>query len=176
MDKPLLLVDIDGVLNIIRGQRRPHRKTVQILDLKITMDTRAASWLADLEPHFEVWWATWWQDLARTHFAPEFGWGHEIPYIDFLKHNSNDYIGSTSMGGPKLPAVEAMVSDRPVIWVDDNGNDREIMRWATQRNKTIPTKIVVPYSDEGLTYAHCETVRNFARYVAKFYATLSTQT
>lgn len=172
--KPLLLVDIDGVLNFFGPKRHAKQYTTVISGYRIQSDTRFPVWLSHLERQFDIHWATMWQEAAPKEFAPNFGWGAHIPYIDFDAHFAS-YRGriGLSVGNYKLPAIQEMAAGRPLIWIDDDGGTKEVRNWVNERNNTVPTKVIVPDPMIGMTLTHLEDIKSFADTVSKLYLAAS---
>jgi hypothetical protein len=163
-EKPLLLLDIDGVLNFFGPLTSQYHRETQISRYRIRLDRRHPLWLVDLEQEFEIVWATMWQDMASGVFAPFFGWGEDTPHIDFDKHAEP---GARSVGKLKLPGIIDKVGDRPALWIDDDAGEREVQKWAKERNRNIPTMLIVPDSEIGLTKQDAVTAFQFAKSVAE---------
>lgn len=159
-DKPLLLLDIDGVLNSFGDDDgSPHHFPARLAHYSLRLDRRHPIWLKDLEQHYEIIWATMWQEDAAVKFAPLLGYGAHLPYIDFDIHLPRLTGG---VGGYKLPGVKATVKDRPCLWIDDDGYTNSIQSWAKKRNRIIPTKIVSPDPKHGMTKIEYRQMLSFA--------------
>ncbi len=162
--KPLLMLDIDGVLNFFGPMTSPYHRETQISQYRIRLDRRHPLWLVDLEKGFDIVWATMWQDMAPGVFAPFFGWGEETDYIDFDKHAEP---GARHIGALKLPGIIHTAGDRPILWIDDDGGEKKVQQWAKARNRIIPTKVIVPNGDTGFTKMHLNECFAFARSLTK---------
>jgi hypothetical protein len=148
-------MDIDGVLNVFSNDETLVEGIAGKYDVRYRPEYASA--LTQLSLVYDIVWASAWQDSAPELFAPLFGWGHDIPWIDFDLHSA-----VSPRVHWKLPGVVDFVQDRPVVWVDDEGNNQSIRQWAQSRNESIPTKIIVPWDDEGLTWEHLMSIAYFA--------------
>jgi hypothetical protein len=178
--KPLLLIDIDGVLNILHPPRHSYHWETRIGRYRIVIDKRYPEHFQKLEEHFEIVWASIWQADAAKDFAPVFGYGEHLSYLDFDNHVAPRGVGG--VGGYKFPVIKEMVEERQAIWVDDDGGHPVIQEWAANRNKTIPTKVIVPDSRYGMLPKHFKEIKEFHKQIqtvnrvsdAKLMATMST--
>ncbi|MER5642469.1 HAD domain-containing protein [Kitasatospora sp. NPDC002227] len=66
--RPLLYLDVDGVLN--PDHPTPECTTHRILDLDVHLSARHAAWLQELAGTYDLTWATTWEDHANTHLSP----------------------------------------------------------------------------------------------------------
>lgn len=126
MDRPLLLLDIDGVLNPSRSAACPAgyrevpigggRDPLRIRD-------QHADWLTELSAALDLVWATGWRDAANQIVAPLL----RLPRLPVV----------TLPPGPfdldaKMAAAMAHVADRPAAWIDDQLTPA-VRRWAAAR-------------------------------------------
>jgi hypothetical protein len=133
--RPLILLDVDGVLNIstsipddgnssgillLAGGRGAH-VTVRD-DLRGILDRLALA--GDLV------WASGWNDGAPALFAKL------VPWVSALPHLTFETVGTMV---EKLPVVREYVGDRSVAWIDDRIPD-EAWVWAEERSA--PTLLV----------------------------------
>lgn len=163
--KPMLLVDIDGVLNAFdaRGSTKGYART-QANGYRLTYRPEWAVWINKLSRLSDPIWATMWQENARSSFAPATGIGVGIKdHIDFRAHNRDGFGRRTGwgVGGFKHPGVVATVGDRPFCWIDDDLEPWQY-DWALERTESgIPTLLVQPNSAVGLTAGHVRQIERF---------------
>jgi len=158
MPKPLLLVDVDGVLNVFgfgiegypSGAINPapeFEKVFAAQGYTISFPLGLTGRMAKLNEAFECVWATIWEDQANKLIAPELGVGYEWPVIKFQ--------GWGRQYTWKLPDVrewcEENARGRRVAWVDDDlHSDAE--EWAEERDRAgEPTVLVSTNYQKGLT-------------------------
>jgi hypothetical protein len=88
------------------------------------------AWIGELAAAGELWWATGWGDHANEHYLPLLGAG-PLPVVRFPPVPFAPEL--------KVPAVAAVVGDRPAAWIDDNHTESG-RRWAAGR--AAPTLLV----------------------------------
>jgi|SRR6476646_831306 len=125
MGKPLLLLDVDGPLNVWAASNsktpkgyRTHRMSPRGWTgppLKVRLWPAHGPMLLDFaETHsVELVWATTWEDQANTMIGPEIGLP-ELPVIDFGGQQPG------RLHGWKYPDVSAYAHDRALAWFDDD--------------------------------------------------------
>ena len=181
--RPLLLLDVDGVLNAFGAwtlvddslpMRRDNVRapagwhSTRVDGYHLLLNPAHAEWVEALSERFDMVWATMWQDRAPAALAPEVGFGADWPYIDFQRHQSHRTTRRTGLGvgSYKFPGVVATVGDRPMVWIDDD-LEPAIYEWAAKRDaEGIPTLLVQPSPAEGWTKAEFDAVIAFAASVA----------
>ncbi len=176
---PLLLLDIDGVLNVLG--RADGARQLRVGGFVVTLPTWHPHAVLALEAAgFEILWSTMWMESARTHFAPEVGFGADWDYVDFEQHWGDPALSrqielltrgiarpeaddGSSVGSYKHPGILATVGDRPAVVVDDDLEPWQ-HAWAVRRSEGgIPTLTVQPDPAVGLTPDHVEQILAFAR-------------
>ncbi|HET7416929.1 MAG TPA: HAD domain-containing protein [Solirubrobacterales bacterium] len=148
-----MAVDIDGVISLFGFEERPPGDTCrpQLVDGVLHFISLAAGErLVRLSEHFELVWASGWEDKANF-YLPELLGLPELPHISF---------GIPSPGAHwKLPELEAYVGERPIAWIDDNF-DESCYRWAEQRRW--PTLLVPTEPELGLEEGHVAALEAWA--------------
>jgi ADP-ribosylglycohydrolase len=136
-ERPLLLVDVDGVLNPYAppdGESADGYEERHVGAQRVLLSRRHGHWLRDLARHFELVWATTWAEEANQIIGPAIGLAPDLPVIAFSERTPDDWTW-------KLPAVERFVGNRAVAWLDDDpGPGAE--EWAESR--TSATLLVRP--------------------------------
>jgi hypothetical protein len=153
--KPLLLLDVDGVLNpfAVRPGIVPSGFVEHtILGYRVLLARRHGDWLTSLADRFELVWATTWEEDANELISPLVGLPMNLPVIAFP--------APQAPGTWKLPAVAAFVADRPAAWIDDDlGSDAQ--EWASLR--PAPTLLLRADPSLGLVRRHIDALERFAR-------------
>jgi hypothetical protein len=153
--RPLLFVDVDGVLNPYASPNCPAGYVEHDLfpgEEAVRVCAAHGEWLARLSHLFDLVWATSWNDedkrlLASVLALPEFHGGVSLPSGQFDPRE-------------KVPAVKALAGTRPLAWVDDMLTS-EAFEWAARRE---PATLLVPVDPAvGLTEAMVETLVEWAR-------------
>jgi hypothetical protein len=152
-DKPLLFVDIDGVLSLFGFASTdvpPRCSWHQVDGIVHLLSHDAAEHLQALQDDFELVWCSGWKDRANDHLPHALRLG-PYPHLTFAPD---------SPGHWKLQAVIEHAGDRPLAWIDDDVNDA-VRLWA--RERAAPTLIVETAPASGLTAALAQRLRAFAQ-------------
>jgi hypothetical protein len=154
--KPLLLIDIDGVLNPHVGpgiEAGPEFEVHAIHNQIVRLNRMHGAWLHSLLAAYDLVWATTWEEDANRLIAPAIGAPDDLPVISFPDRDS---LGWTW----KLPAVRGYVQNRPAVWLDDDpGEGAE--EWAAQRG--VPTRLIRPNGYDGWRESELEELWTFVR-------------
>jgi hypothetical protein len=140
--RPVLLVDVDGVLNPWQAARCPpgFREYSFFPGERVLLSKGHGDLLRDLSGPFELVWATAWEHRANRLICPVIALP-ELPVIEFP-------LAGTDYFFRKLPAVIESVGDRPCAWIDDEHHPAHY-KWA--RDRGVPTLIVDIDPAVGLT-------------------------
>lgn len=132
--RPLLLIDVDGVLSLFgfdHGAPPPGRQ-VLIDGLPHHLSSDAANHLLRAASAFEPVWCTGWEDRAPEHLPHHLGVPPTWPYVP-LRTRTGTRAGTSVAGHWKLDAIDARSGpDRPLAWIDD-AFDLECEAWAAAR-------------------------------------------
>jgi hypothetical protein len=151
-DRPVLAVDVDGVISLF-GFEQPLTEApgeVVLVDGVPHCISRAAGErLMRLSDHYDLIWATGWEDRANEHLPLLLGLPGELPYLTF---GGNARFGSAHW---KLDAIQAYAGERALAWIDDN-LDESCHAWAASRSA--PTLLVETDPTRGLEEAHVDAL------------------
>jgi hypothetical protein len=155
-DRPLLLVDIDGVISLFSfdHRARPKGSFHSIDGIPHFLSSDAAQHLLALAPNFELVWASGWEEKANEYLPHLLGLP-TLPYLSFDRA-----VGRTNAHW-KLGAIDAYASaTRPLAWIDDafNGACHE---WAEAR--MAPTLLMQTLPASGLTERETEMLERWAK-------------
>jgi len=156
LSKPLLMVDIDGVISLFGGwqragwgladsaaNNRPLDGTFHSIDgTPHFLSSTAAAHLLELSAMFELVWASGWEERANEHLPHLLGLPAGLPFLRFSRA-----VGRANAHW-KLEAIEAYADGRPLAWIDDAFNDA-CHEWAQAR--AAPTLLVRTDPEDGLT-------------------------
>ena len=152
--RPLLLVDVDGVLSLFGpGVDRAQVTPALVEGIPHLLSRRAATLLARLAATYECVWCTGWEDRADGHLPHLLGLPAGWPHLVFGDRPQDDAHW-------KLAAIDAHAGlDRPVAWIDD-AHDERCRTWAAQRPG--PTLLVTTDPAVGLTVAEAGQLEAWA--------------
>lgn len=170
MAKPVLLLDIDGVLAPFlshesmdaiaeaddeKASQLPH-KEVRINAFNVVYVRHDLPEIMEsLMPHFELMWGTaWGGDQANAYMLKHLGLENPLAAIDYLEHipekivqrlSGAQWIGEEDLPDFwKMPWIEQFAEDsgRPLVFIDDEiGPESE--GWAAERTASgIPTWLI----------------------------------
>ncbi len=147
--KPLLLLDIDGVLNPTTSSPPPGYRTTEVAGYRFHMSDMHRDRLGRLLPSADIVWATTWEHAANESIGPALGLPN-CPVVRFTGNRESDTW--------KLPYVERYAGERPLVWVEDNLFS-DAHHWANERPS--PTLLVQPSGAVGLTTQHFDEIDTF---------------
>jgi hypothetical protein len=179
--KPLLMVDIDGVISLFgspaglpwRGWHGGEAATsagtgegdggagsVHAIDgVPHLLSHEAATHLLELEREFELVWASGWEEKADEYLPHLLGLPRGLPHLEFER----DGMVRTGNAHWKLTAIEAHAGGRALAWIDDSF-DGECHEWAKRRGA--PTLLVQTAAERGLTDVEARLLREWAKALA----------
>ncbi len=155
MDKPLLLIDIDGVISLFGFDpaRPPVGSFVTVEGIPHFLSGSAGGHLRRLAGEFELAWCSGWEEKANEHLPAALDLPQHLPHLSF-----DDRPATTAHW--KLAAIDAFAgSERPVAWIDD-AHDEATATWAAARPG--PTLLVRTEPPIGMTDAHVVALLRWA--------------
>jgi len=179
-ERPVLLLDIDGVGNLFpptlwdeKGKRiinsQPvtrehivHRASLddfQTSPYCLRIPTDLPELVAQLREHFDVHWYTMWNEAAVRVFGPLAGLP-AMPYFECdwiegreILHDSGapDWMRK-EVWVAKTPLIEKHIGQRPFCWIDDDSNPADI--WYLDDYAEVgPFRLITVEPETGLTQA-----------------------
>ena len=155
MQRPILLIDIDGVISLFGFDPTapPDGKYLLVDGIPHFLSTAVAQRLRCLSTDFELVWCSGWEERADEHLPHALGLPAGLPHLTF--------------GGPdgdgrhwKLAAIERYAGPhRPLAWIDDAFDDT-CHRWAAGRPG--PTELVLTDPAVGLTAGQADRLCRWA--------------
>jgi hypothetical protein len=156
-DRPILAVDVDGVISLFgfEGPLDQVPGRFHLIDgIAHCIADGVGGRLRRLAEHYELIWATGWEERANEHLPNLLGLPDDLPTLTF---GGRARFGTAHW---KLEALEEYSGSRALAWIDDS-LDESCFTWAERR--PAPTLLVHARSDEGLTDAHVETLLSWAK-------------
>ncbi|MFE0460445.1 HAD domain-containing protein [Kitasatospora sp. NPDC058965] len=155
MGKPLLFLDVDGVLNPAAPPPGAGFEEHDLLGFRVLLAPVHGVWLAELAQVYELCWATTWEEDANTHLAPLLGLP-PLPVVRFRGYRPQP-------GDPRVRLMELLsgakwapllrhAGGRPFAWVDD------VMPFRLVRNSVFRRdRLLLPIDPElGLERYHVD--------------------
>jgi hypothetical protein len=157
VEKPLLFVDIDGVLSLFgfASDSRPQGTWLNVDGIVHLISGTASDHLHQLAATFDLVWCSGWEEKANEHLVASLMLPAPLPFLRFT--------GVPGARHWKLTAIEAHAADRPLAWVDD-AHDEGCRAWAAER--PAPTLLVATDPTIGLTGAQVEELERWAHKLA----------
>ena len=157
--KPLLLVDVDGVLNPYGFDKVPRDFNPYWFfpedDEPVYLSDTHGKWLHELSDRFDMVWASAWGEEARHLIAPVFDLS-EWPAIPFPAIPFEPF--------EKAPAIDLFVAGGVCAWVEDRMAEGAF-DWAAKRG--IPTLLIDVEPSVGLTREMVNQLLEWARFVGE---------
>jgi hypothetical protein len=165
-DRPLLMVDIDGVISLfgwvgtgaagtgtgtgIDPDGRPDGIFHSIDGIPHFLSSVAATQLLTLAEDFDLVWCSGWEEKAEEYLPHLLGLPAGLPFLRFARGQG---AGSSLGGHWKLDAIDGFAGARALAWVDD-AFDESCYAWAAARSA--PTLLVETEPAVGLTSKEAE--------------------
>jgi hypothetical protein len=159
--KPLLLIDIDGVLSLFGflSDSRPPGTWINVDGVVHLISGTACEHLHRLKALYELVWCSGWEEKANEHLLQTLRLAGPLPFLTFSQ--AAEAVAPTAEGRHwKLAAIEAYVGERPLAWIDD-AHDDGCRAWAAAR--PTPTLLVATDPPLGLTEAQVVMLERWAR-------------
>lgn len=156
MDRPVLAIDVDGVISLFGFDEPPASSLArfEMIDGVVhCISLRAGERLRRLGGLYDMVWATGWEEKANDYMPNVLG----LPELPVLTFEGAARFGSAHW---KLGPLDEYCSGRAVAWIDDSF-DESCYEWA--RGRTEPTLLVATESALGLEEAHTEALIAWAR-------------
>jgi hypothetical protein len=153
--RPLLLVDVDGVLSLFGFDldAPPPGVPVVVEGIPHWLSKQAGNHLRRLAANFDCVWCTGWEERANDHLPHLLGLPGHFPYLHLASPASPRHW--------KLDAIDAHAGpERALAWIDD-ALDERCEAWAAARPG--PTLLVRTRPATGLTTDHVEELEKWAR-------------
>ena len=127
MSRPLLAIDVDGVISLFGFDEPPPGAAArfQLVDGMVhCISLSAGERLLRLGEHFDLVWATGWEQKANDYLPNILG----LPELPVLTFGGASRFGSAHW---KLGPLDEYGGDRPLAWIDDSF-DQSCFEWAAE--------------------------------------------
>lgn len=162
-ERPILAVDVDGVISLFGFDSPPARATAkfELIDGSLhCISLAAGSRLLRLSEHYDLVWATGWEARANDHLPVLLG----LPELPVITFGGDARFGTAHW---KLGPLDRFGGDRPLAWIDDSF-DPSCYEWARDRQERgVPTLLIPTDSALGIEEAHTEALEAWARGMAR---------
>jgi hypothetical protein len=150
-ERPLLAVDVDGVISLFGFEQPPAGAGArfELIDGVVhCISLAAGERLLRLGEHFDLVWATGWEEKANDYLPNILG----VPELPCVSFEGAARFGSAHW---KLGPLDELGGNRSLAWVDDS-LDQSCFEWAEGRGA--PTLLVPTESALGLEEAHTQAL------------------
>jgi hypothetical protein len=161
LDKPLLFVDIDGVVSLwgFDSDSRPAGSFHNVDGIIHFLSSDAGIHLLALAAEFDLVWCSGWEEKADEHLPHALDLPRGLPFLSFARNPGRGHAHW------KLAAIEQHAGpQRPLAWIDD-AHDEPCRAWAAARQA--PTLLVTTAPAVGLAASHVDELRVWAGRVAR---------
>jgi hypothetical protein len=158
MSKPLLLIDVDGVISLFGFDpgKPPPGRFLLVDGIAHFLSASAGVHLNALEDVYELVWCTGWEEKANEYLPLALGLPGALPHVTLDR-----VAAAPGSGHWKLAAIDRFAGpSRPLAWIDD-GHDDTCTQWASAR--VGPTLLLPTEPAVGLTDDHVRELRDWAR-------------
>jgi hypothetical protein len=155
--RPLLLVDVDGVISLFGyDHAAPPAGRYQLVDgIAHYLSATAGEHLRRLADQFELAWCTGWEEKANDYLPRALDLPGPLPHVVF------DPAGRPAQAHWKLDGIDRHVEpSRPLAWLDD-AHDEGCQMWASARLG--PTLLVTTDPAVGITDREVDELLAWAR-------------
>jgi hypothetical protein len=154
--RPLLLIDIDGVvcplIDTVGAADAAGFRSETLGTSRVWISDAIGARLRDLGSMFQLVWCTAWQVRAAEFIGPRLG----LPAMPVIRFGDE----TPDEGHWKWTAIDAFVGDRPFAWIDDELDETDLR---IGRARETPSLLVRIDAAVGLDDAHVASLTAFAR-------------
>lgn len=169
MQKPIWLLDIDGVINALgipAWGDDPQSAMAHFVDgsYLIRWSPDLIADIIKLSERVEIRWLTTWGNEGNTTLKPMVGFPDEFP-VQAEPHKQTGYedVAYNPHDWKFCAALEAAREKRPLIWTDDDAwtPPQKLFIEEYMEDNNVPLLMIKPYLFEGLTPTHLDQIFHF---------------
>lgn len=176
MTKPVLLLDVDGVLAPFgAGPDKLHTHAEHSVDaISVWLHRDLKDMMQRLVQSFALIWGTMWENRANEHLLEPMGLEDPLEFIEFWRavpgveqHMNHVTYTDKSIQSWKLPWIRewARQDGRPCVWIDDEALE-DATEWAVKRTEGgIPALVIRTNPALGFIDEHLEELEAWAEKV-----------
>lgn len=156
MSRPVLAVDVDGVISLFGFDEPPDSSEArfELIDGMVhCISLVAGERLRRLSDVYDLVWASGWEAKANKHLPALL----DLPELPHLGFNGAARFGSADW---KLEPLAEYAVGRPLAWLDDSFDER-CYEWA--RDREAPTLLIPIESHVGLEEVHVDALLAWAQ-------------
>jgi hypothetical protein len=157
--RPLLLIDVDGVISLFSfDPNHPPAGDFQFVDgIPHLISATAGDHLRAVSGAYDLAWCTGWEEKADEYLPHVLGLPAPIPHVELAPDETS--------GHWKLAAIDRYAGpDRALAWLDD-GHNEACREWAAARRG--PTLLLGTDPAVGITEAHVAELLAWAQRLRK---------
>ncbi len=179
-DKPVLLLDVDGVL-LVTDEEIPKRcpegyETGPDGSPYEFYNPQHGEWIRELLPDVDFFWLTSHdershEDIGRPLGLPETGWvaHRNFERQQWREENEQGFdedASSNNLNQARRVAIESYFNQRTIIWIDDSLTPKDFMWGMKRQYDGVPSLLMKPDPAEGLQHAHIDRAKAWLGHIA----------
>jgi hypothetical protein len=156
--RPIAFIDVDGVISLFgfeHGGEMPG-SFHSIDGILHCIGSASGERIARLAEHYELVWATGWEEKANEYLPHLLGMPKALPVLTF---DGRAVFGTAHW---KIAAIDEYAGARAAVWIDDSLDER-CQAWA--RERSAPTLLVETEPAVGITDEHVDLLLRWAAQV-----------